>query len=610
MSEPTVQDLVESVDALSKTTSELVERYTEAIFGVEASAGSAAEDAKKTAADRVQTGLDAEFTALKANEAKDSAAQAEQAKLDAQEVTQLSTFKQYRDQAQQGATTSTAQAVIATQKGTLATEQAAIATNKANVATEEATKSTTQAGIATQKAQAASDSERVVLQKAQEVSDNTTLVATHTATVVRKSDEVVVNASMVAEDKAVVVQKASEVASNASSASNSVLLSQEWAVGRTPPSSHAAPSNTNNAMYWAQQAQYNANQTFISGGLFTPSVSTPYPSIEGVVRDTIWIIEFPSEDATFTYTSGQLSGRMVKNGDLLFWDTPENEFNLIPTKIGGILSLVTEWGTETGPSVDIRGRYLRKSGDSTTSLMSLPNLAVQALKDLNSETVGYFGAENGDGNYLGNTGRWLRFFAKDSILQVRDQNNKIGRVYHQGYKPTAADVGAYTKAEIDGKIIGRPILLGTEDLNSLMTAGVYAQNLDANTSAASHYPENLAGSLIVTSGAGVQQTYHVYNSSRVWTRARYQNLEWTPWALQYNTLNKPTAADVGLGSVPNYAATNSYEGTSTSLLATQRAAYDAAAAPRLEAERKRKITYGTTAPAAAMGADGDIYFLL
>ncbi len=171
-------------------------------------------------------------------------------------------------------------------------------------------------------------------------------------------------------------------------------------------------------------------------------------------------------------------------------------------------------------------------------------------------------------------------------------------------------MGAYTKAEIDGKIIGRPILLGTEDLNSLMTAGVYAQNLDANTSAASHYPENLAGSLIVTSGAGVQQTYHVYNSSRVWTRARYQNLEWTPWALQYNTLNKPTAADVGLGSVPNYAATNSYEGTSTSLLATQRAAYDAAAAPRLEAERKRKITYGTTAPAAAMGADGDIYFLL
>lgn len=486
MSEPTVQDLVESVDALGKTTSELVERYTEAIFGVEASAGSAAEDAKKTAADRVQTGLDAEFTALKANEAKDSAAQAEQAKLDAQEVTQLSTFKQYRDQAQQGATTSIAQAVIATQKGTLATEQAAIATNNANVATEEATKSTTQAGIATQKAQAASDSERVVLQKAQEVSDNTMLVATHTATVVRKSDEVVVNASMVAEDKAVVVQKASEVAShavtvanqtasvnqaasevasNASSASNSALLSQEWAVGRTPPSSHAAPSNTNNAMYWAQQAQYNANQTFISGGLFTPSVSAPYPSIEGVVRDTIWIIEFPSEDATFTYTSGQLSGRMVKNGDLLFWDTPENEFNLIPTKIGGILSLVTEWGTETGPSVDIRGRYLRKIGDTAAGTLGATGFKVsaggQGLFSADEKNIARPALDN-SAMELGDVDALLRLYSLNGIECRKAGTAEVGRVFTSFDKPTAQELSVVSEEKAQSSLVSKYVLdLGT-----------------------------------------------------------------------------------------------------------------------------------------------------
>ncbi|EOX3342491.1 hypothetical protein ACPFTS_002047 [Vibrio cholerae] len=248
MSEPTVQDLVKSVDALGKTTSELVERYTEAIFGVEASAGSAAEDAKKTAADRVQTGLDA--------------AQAEQAKLDAQQVTQLSTFKQYRDQAQLGATTSankanvateqatlatnkanvateqatlatnkanvaTEQATLATNKANVATEQATLATNKANVATQEATNSATQAGIATQKAQAASGSERVVLQKAQEVSNNASLVATHTATVVRKSEEVAANTTVVEEKTAVVIEKASEVSNNAIDiASRTVGISQ------------------------------------------------------------------------------------------------------------------------------------------------------------------------------------------------------------------------------------------------------------------------------------------------------------------------------------------------------------------------------------------------
>lgn len=464
MSEPTVQDLVESVDALGKTTSVLVERYTEAIFGVEVSAGSAAEDAKKTAADRVQTGLDAEFTALKANEAKDSAAQAEQAKLDAQAVTQLSTFKQYRDQAQQGATTSTAQAVIATQKGTIATEQAAIATSKANVATDKANVSTEQAGIATQKAQAASDSERVVLQKAQQVSDNTTLVATHTATVVRKSDEVVVNAAIVAEDKAVVVQQASEVASNASTvasntttttqkaaeattaantSANNAKLSKEWAVGLTPPAGNTAPSNTNNAMYWAQQAQHNANQTFISGGLFTPTTQTPYPNTTGVVRDTIWLVEFAAASTTFTYTTGQLSGKTVKNGDMIFWDTPENKFNLIPTKLGGILSLVTEWGTEEGPSVDIRGRYIRKSGDTATGLITAPGFKLaagyQGLTSSNSKNVIRTTQAN-DGVVLGDSANELYLDYLTEIKVRRGSAQTPGRVYTSLDKPSASEL--------------------------------------------------------------------------------------------------------------------------------------------------------------------------
>ena len=96
-----------------------------------------------------------------------------------------------------------------------------------------------------------------------------------------------------------------------------------------------------------------------------------------------------------------------------------------------------------------------------------------------------------------------------------------------------------------------PITLGTEDLNSLVAPGVYAQNSNANASAARNYPENCAGSLTVTIGAGTQQRYHAYSSSRVYTRARYANEAFTPWALEYNTQNKPSATDVGLGSVVN-----------------------------------------------------------
>ncbi|MGY3856115.1 prophage tail fiber N-terminal domain-containing protein [Aeromonas intestinalis] len=93
-----------------------------------------------------------------------------------------------------------------------------------------------------------------------------------------------------------------------------------------------------------------------------------------------------------------------------------------------------------------------------------------------------------------------------------------------------------------------PISLAKEDLDTIKTPGHYAQHANANTSAAQHYPENSAGSLIVTSGAGPQQRYHVYNSSRVWTRAQYSTGAWTVWARDYDTVNKPSAADVGENS--------------------------------------------------------------
>lgn len=90
-----------------------------------------------------------------------------------------------------------------------------------------------------------------------------------------------------------------------------------------------------------------------------------------------------------------------------------------------------------------------------------------------------------------------------------------------------------------------PINLGTEDLDTLKEPKVYAQHANANTSAARHYPENSAGALIVSSGAGPQQTYLVYNSSRVWRRAQYSTGAWTPWTRDYNTGNKPSLAELG-----------------------------------------------------------------
>ncbi len=90
-----------------------------------------------------------------------------------------------------------------------------------------------------------------------------------------------------------------------------------------------------------------------------------------------------------------------------------------------------------------------------------------------------------------------------------------------------------------------PVPLAKEDLNTLTTPKVYRQDSDENAALVLNYPEAKSGSLIVTVGAGVQQRYHVYNSSRVYTRAQYNTGAFTPWAREYNTQNKPSAEDVG-----------------------------------------------------------------
>lgn len=93
---------------------------------------------------------------------------------------------------------------------------------------------------------------------------------------------------------------------------------------------------------------------------------------------------------------------------------------------------------------------------------------------------------------------------------------------------------------------GQVVAIGAnQNLDNYQTPGLYAQDANVNTSAALNYPENNAGSLMVLRGAGVTQVYHTYNSSRIWSRSKYSTGAWTPWAREYNTLNKPSATDVG-----------------------------------------------------------------
>ena len=68
-----------------------------------------------------------------------------------------------------------------------------------------------------------------------------------------------------------------------------------------------------------------------------------------------------------------------------------------------------------------------------------------------------------------------------------------------------------------------------------------------------------------------------------------------------------TAADTGLGNVANYGNTSSCEGESTTLYATQKAVHDAARAPTLETERKRRVFYDNK---PILPEEGDVFIIL
>ena len=132
---------------------------------------------------------------------------------------------------------------------------------------------------------------------------------------------------------------------------------------------------------------------------------------------------------------------------------------------------------------------------------------------------------------------------KIAIRWDAGQTKSYQYFYTDKNKPTAADVGAVPSGrKVNGRALtddinvtsqdifnGQAIGLSTEDLNTLKTPGIYYQPANANASAARHYPENNAGTLIAYKNAGVSQVYRVYISSRSYTRSQYSTGAWTAW---------------------------------------------------------------------------------
>ena len=96
-------------------------------------------------------------------------------------------------------------------------------------------------------------------------------------------------------------------------------------------------------------------------------------------------------------------------------------------------------------------------------------------------------------------------------------------------KPLTNDVNVTSQDIFNGQSIN---IGANQNLDNYKTPGLYHQPLNAYTSAALKYPENLAGTLVVLKHAGITQIYYVYNTSRSYTRSQYSTGDWTAWTPQ------------------------------------------------------------------------------
>jgi hypothetical protein len=115
-----------------------------------------------------------------------------------------------------------------------------------------------------------------------------------------------------------------------------------------------------------------------------------------------------------------------------------------------------------------------------------------------------------------------------------DGKSAVGHIHDDRY---------YTKAQGDGRYAGithdikNATALNTSDLNTITAPGFYYQHANANTSTARNYPVLVAGTLTVTTAAGVVQTYIPYGSPNTIYMRGYYGSSWSAWVRTYTTGN-------------------------------------------------------------------------
>ncbi|WBF69407.1 tail fiber protein [Vibrio phage IW18] len=165
--------------------------------------------------------------------------------------------------------------------------------------------------------------------------------------------------------------------------------------------------------------------------------------------------------------------------------------------------------------------------------------------------------------------------------QLYDLGN---RVYSASNKPSAGDVGAYTKGEADGRYLGKngsaASIRSHGRVTALSGSTVPPSGVRLIEAYSNGYPDTY-GNVLQVGGSGSGEIFLGWSGTSgghapmyIRSKRDVSTSPWSGWARVYTTAQKPTLAELG-------------------------------AQATLSPENRRKITYGTGNPSG--GASGDIY---
>ncbi|MEQ5169512.1 pyocin knob domain-containing protein [Proteus terrae] len=193
------------------------------------------------------------------------------------------------------------------------------------------------------------------------------------------------------------------------------------------------------------------------------------------------------------------------------------------------------------------GNYANK-GESYTKVESdgkyQPKGSYQPAGNYATKGESYTKAES-DSKYQGKGNYQVAGYSyskSEADNKYQAKGNYVTTARKVNNKPLSGDVTVTSQDIFNSQAIS---IGANQNLNNYKTAGIYFQPANANATTNLNYPEAMAGTLIVLKNAGITQLYYVYNTSRIYSRSQYDKGNFTPWAKEFNSQNKPTAADVG-----------------------------------------------------------------